>query len=104
MRNWPFVMAWALILGVGACDTYFAWYYRAVFEAWEMNPLARLVASHLGLGAVFGLKAAVMAFAVAVAAACHRCRRRATGILYTACLGGVHLLLGLHYLIGILQR
>jgi hypothetical protein len=103
MGRWFLGLTWLFILGVAAYDTYFAWHYRAVFDAWEINPLARHVASHLGVGAVFGLKAMAVALSVAVTLACHRCGRRTTGFLYTISLGGVHLFLAVHYIIGYLQ-
>jgi hypothetical protein len=104
MTTWRLGLAWAFILGVAAYDTYFAWQYRAVFDAWEINPLARTVVSRFGLGALFGLKATAVAFAAVVAALCYRCRRRVTACVYTACVGGAHLALCVQYLVGHLWR
>jgi hypothetical protein len=94
-----FALAWAFVFVVAAYDVYFAWQYRAVFNVWEMNPLARWTARLAGIGAVFGLKAALIVFAALVAAYCYRCRHWLTAP-YTAIVGGVHFLLSLHYLIG----
>jgi hypothetical protein len=99
MGKWLFGLTWAFILGVAGYDTYFAWQYRAVFEAWEINPLARLVAGQFGVGAVFALKALVVSCSVAVAIVCQRWRRRVAGLLYTTCLGGIHLALALFYIV-----
>ena len=98
MRTILFALAWAFILAVAAYDTYFAWYYGAVFDAWELNPVARWVVQHSGLGGVFAFKAGFLAFALAVAAYCHR-RRHRLEVPYTLTISGVHLALSLHYLV-----
>ena len=102
MRKWWFGLAWAFILAVAAYDAYFACQYAPVFDIWEMNPLARFGASHLGLGAVVGIKAILLAFATVVALICHRSRRRVTALLFTTCVGAVHLALALQYVVGYL--
>jgi hypothetical protein len=99
MRTHLFALAWAFVLGVTAYDVYFAWQYRALFETWELNPLARWAAGNCGLGAVFGFKAAVAVFAVAVAACCHL-RRHWLEVPYTLFVSGVHLLLSAYYVVG----
>jgi hypothetical protein len=93
-----FGSAWAFVLGVDSYDIFFAWKYRVVFEAWEINPLARGVARLYGFGAIFALKLGTTAFAVGLAVYCYHCRHRLT-LAYTACVGGIHLLLSLHYLL-----
>jgi hypothetical protein len=103
MRTWFLGLTWALILGVAYYDMYFAWHYRAVFNSWEINPLVRLVASQFGLSAIFGLRVVTVAFAALVAVVCCGCRRPRTALVYTACVGGIHLVLGLHYLVGHVQ-
>ncbi|MFL5341324.1 MAG: hypothetical protein ACJ8F7_14355, partial [Gemmataceae bacterium] len=65
MGKWLLAMAWLFILGVTAYDSYFAWHYRAGFDVWELNPLARYAASHAGVGGLFVLKAGIMVFALA---------------------------------------
>jgi hypothetical protein len=102
MSKWMYGLAWAFILGVAAYDVYFAWHYAAVFDAWEMNPLARIGASRLGLGAVVGIKVLILTFAAVVALISHYNRRRIATFLFTACVGAVHLALALHYVVGYL--
>jgi hypothetical protein len=92
-----FGSAWAFVLGVASYDAFFAWQYRAVFDTWELNPLARGVAHLYGFGGVFALKVGTTAFAAGLAAYCYHCRHRLT-LAYTACVSGIHLLLSLHYL------
>jgi hypothetical protein len=98
MRTSLFAFAWTFVLAVAAYDVYFAWQYRAVFHAWELNPIARWAADLCGLGAVFGIKAAFLAFALGVAIYCHRCRHR-LAIPYTLTIGGAHFALSLQYLL-----
>jgi hypothetical protein len=45
-------LAWAFILAVAVYDLHFAWSYRAAFEGWDLNPLARHVGQHYGAAAV----------------------------------------------------
>jgi len=96
-------LAWAFIVGVAAYDTYFAWQHWAVFDAWEMNPLARWVAGHFGFGVLCGFKAAAVAFSALVAVACYRYRRWLTTCIYTTVVGGLHLGLSLLYVFGLLN-
>jgi hypothetical protein len=99
LRITLFALAWSFVLAVAAYDVLFAWHYRAGFDEWEMNPLARW-AGHLGgLGVVFALKAALLAFALWVGWQCHR-RRHWLAVPYTLFACGVHVLLSLHYLAG----
>jgi len=97
-----FGLAWAFVAVVAVYDVSFAWYYRANFHDWELNPLAREVARLHGLGALFGLKAAGLGFAVIVAGYCYRCRHWLT-VPYTVLASSVHLALSLHYLVGHFQ-
>jgi hypothetical protein len=99
MRTSVFALAWAFVVVVSAYDVHFAWRYRAVFDAWELNPVARWVAGLFGLGALFAAKAALLVFAVAVAAYCQRLRHR-LAVPYTLSVSGMHFVLSLHYLFG----
>jgi hypothetical protein len=99
MRTTLFALAWAFILVVAAYDVSFAWHYRAGFAAWELNPVARWVAALYGLGTVFAFRVAVILFAAGLAIYCHR-RRHRLAVPYTLVMGGMHLLLSLHYLVG----
>jgi hypothetical protein len=98
MRPTLFVLAWVFVLGIAAYDVYFAWQYRVAFHEWELNPVARWAAGLYGLGAVVALKAALLTFALGVAWHCHRIRHRLE-VPYTLFVGGVHLLLSVHYLV-----
>src|SRR5271157_4395379 len=98
MNKWVFGLTWAFILAVAGWDTYFAWHYRAVFDAWEMNPFPCWLVHKFGLGAVFGFKAAVMVFITAIALLCYHRRHRLT-TLYTAFISSTHVYLLLHYLV-----
>ncbi len=91
-----FASAWAFVPGVASCDAFFAWQYRAVFDAREMNPLAREVAHRYGFGTVVALKVATTAFAAGLAAYCCHCRHR-LALACTICIGGIHLVLSFHY-------
>jgi hypothetical protein len=99
MRKRFLVLAWIFVFSVAAYDVYFAWRYRAVFEVWEMNPVARWAAQCYGFGAVCGLKLILLGFAVAVAALCHRYHNRLE-LPYTMIVSGVHLALSVHYVLG----
>ena len=97
-----FSLLWAFIPAVATYDICFAWYYRAVFHVWEVNPVARWLAGLGGLGAVFGFKAVLIIFAGLVAVYCYRSRHWLS-TPYTAFVSGVHFLLSLHYLFGQLR-
>ncbi len=96
-----FGTAWTFVLGVASYDTYFAYQYRAVFGAWELNPLVRELVHLHGFGTVFVLKAATTFFALGLGVYCYHCRHRLT-LAYTACVSSIHLLLSLHYLLSCL--
>jgi len=98
-----FALAWAFVFAVTVYDVYFAGQYREVFQVWELNPLARWMASLCGLAAVCGLKLSLIGFAATVAVYSYRCRHWLTAP-YTAFVSGVHLLLSLQYLIGHLRH
>ena len=76
MRRSLFALAWTFILLAALYDVLFAWQYRDVFDAWEMNPFVRWTAHRFGLQAVFGFKATSLAFAAALAGYCHFHRLR----------------------------
>src|SRR5262249_8169641 len=103
MRNLILVLAWLFVLLVAGYDVYFAWQYREIFHVWEVNPLARWIAEGYGIATVFGLKTALLGFAVAVAAYC-RYPRHHLGVACTLTVWAVHLGLSLHYLIGLLAK
>jgi hypothetical protein len=97
-----FGLAWTIVTVVSAYDSYFAWKFRAVFQEWELNPLARSLAQCHGVEAVLVFKAAVMLFALSVAIYCHR-HRQWLNAFYTLAVCSVHLALGYHYLTAYLQ-
>jgi hypothetical protein len=98
MRTALYTLAWVFVISVGVYDAVFAWHYRAGFQSWELNPVARWAAGTYGLGAVLALKTFAIAFAALVAVYCHR-RRHPIEAPYTAVVGGVHLMLSVHYLL-----
>jgi hypothetical protein len=97
-----FSLLWTFVFLVAAYDIGFAWYYRAVFPVWELNPLARWIAGLGGVEAVFGFKALLILFAALVAVYCYRSRHWLS-TPYTAFVSAVHFLLSLHYLVGQLR-
>ena len=99
MRITLFTLAWAFIAAVAAYDVYFAWHYRAFFQEWELNPVARWAVGQWGLGAVAVLKVALLSFALGVAAYCHH-RRHRLEVPLTLVVGGAHLMLTVRYLFG----
>ncbi len=99
MKNKVVVLAWAFVLVIAGYDVYFAWQYRAGFDIWEMNPVARWVAQDFGLTSLFILKIAFLGFGMLVAVYC-RFRRHYLEIPYTLAVSGIHLVLSLHYLMG----
>jgi hypothetical protein len=102
MRKSLFGAAWLFIFAVASYDLYFAWHYRAVFGAWELNPVARWAAELYGLRALFAAKALLTGFIVIVGAYCYRSHHPLT-TPYTAFAGAVHHFLSLHYLLGYLD-
>jgi hypothetical protein len=103
MRNLILVLAGLFVLFVAAYDVHFAWQHRKLFQVWEANPVARWIAAGYGLAAVFGLKTALLGFAVAVAAYCHYLRHRLE-VPYTLIVWTAHLGLLLHYLLRVLPQ
>jgi hypothetical protein len=89
---------WAFILAVTAYDLYFAWSYRRVFEDWELNPLAYYLGQRYGIGAALGFRLLVIIFGAGLAAYCHHTHQR-LAVRYTLFVGGVHLVLSVHYLV-----
>ena len=102
MRRPFFVLAWLFVVLVALYDSYFAWRYRAVFQLWEINPLARWMAGNWGLTAVLTLKMTLIFFALGVAFYCRYLRHRLE-VPYTLVIGGVHLTLGAQYIAGFLR-
>jgi hypothetical protein len=96
MRRGLFALAWTFILLAALYDVLFAWQYRDVFDAWEMNPFVRWTAHRFGLHVVFGFKATSLAFATALAGYCHFHRLRIE-LPYTVIVCALYLLLSLHY-------
>jgi hypothetical protein len=99
MRTKLFLLAWTFVILVAAYDSFFAWDHRDQFALWEMNPIACWVARLFGLGAVLLVKIATIAFGASVATYCHQ-RRHSLEAPYTLVVGGLHLALSVHYLIG----
>jgi hypothetical protein len=102
LRTILFSLTWLLILLSAAYDTYFAWQYRAVLEAWEMNPFILWLAGVGGLASVFLFKLGTMIFSTILAAVCHH-RRHRLEIPFTLIVGGVYFVLSFHYLVSQLQ-
>lgn len=99
MKNKLLVLAWTFTLVIAGYDVYFAWQYRAFFQFWEMNPVARWIAQDFGLTSLFALKLALLGFGVLVAAYCHL-RRHYLELPYTLIVSGIHLFLSLYYVMG----
>ncbi len=99
MGRLVFVLAWAFVFLAAAYDARFAWTYREVIASWEMNPLARWLAAHFGLGAVLALKFAGLIFAACVAAYYGRLRKWAAWAL-TVTVALAYALLTVHYYLG----
>src|SRR5260370_40639223 len=49
LRTGLFSLTWILIIVAASYDAYFAWHYRAVLDAWEMNPFILWLAGVGGL-------------------------------------------------------
>jgi hypothetical protein len=103
MRNIAFILTWAFIIGAAAYDGYFAWHYREVMEAWELNFVARRAAGAFGLPAVLGFKALTLLFGMAVA---WYCRKRYRGLEHrlTAIIATAYLALSVYYVAGQLRN
>jgi hypothetical protein len=97
-----FRLAWVFVVLVTAYDIHFAWRYRAGFTSWELNPVARWVATLYGLETVLALKIAAIGFALVVAIYCDRYRHYLARP-YTLIVGAVHLCLSCQYLLGYIQ-
>jgi hypothetical protein len=102
LRTVLFSLTWILIILAAFYDAYFAWQYRAVFDAWEMNPFILWLAGVGGLASVFLVKLFSMVFSTVVAIHCHH-RRHRLEIPLTLVVAGVYFLLSFHYLISHLQ-
>jgi hypothetical protein len=89
--------AWAFILLVTAYDMHFAWYYRCVLEAWELNPVASYLGRNYGIGIMLGFRCATVMFAAGLAAYCHYSHKRCA-ILLTLVILFLHFVLSLYYL------
>jgi hypothetical protein len=101
-RTIIFGLAWAFILLAAAYDTYFAWQYWSVLDAWEMNPVIVWLASYAGLPGVFTFKLFSMVFSTGLAIFCHH-RRHRLEIPFTLVIGGAYFLLSFHYIMSYLQ-
>jgi hypothetical protein len=96
MRTVCLFAIWAFVFCVAIDDSHFAWQHREELPTWEVNPLARWMASELGVEALLGFKAAGLAFAFAMAAYC-RVRQPGLEKWLTWVAGGAYLILFLQY-------
>jgi hypothetical protein len=96
-RTALFTISWLLIFLAASYDAYFAWQYREVLNAWELNPIILWLASVGGIASVFAIKFLSMAFSASVAIACHR-RRHRLEIPLTLAVGSIYFVLSFHYL------
>jgi hypothetical protein len=94
-----FCLPWLFVFAAAAFDCWFAWYYRGVLAAWELNPLVRWSVEAAGIHGVFAFKFLGLIFAMALAWHCG-VRRRLLGPALTGIVAGAHLLLMVHYAIG----
>lgn len=92
-----FAAAWLFIVLAAAFDGGFAWNFRADFQEWELNPLARRLATTFGLAGLLAFKAAGILFAAGVAVACRRFRNR-LAVPMTLVVTAVYLSLSVHYI------
>jgi hypothetical protein len=97
-----FSLPWLFVFAAAVFDCWFAWHYRGVLAAWELNPLARWSVATAGLYGVFAFKFLGLVFAMAVAWHCGL-RRRWLGSALTAVVAGAYLLLLVHYAVGYAQ-
>jgi len=98
MGRTAFALVWVGIFLAAGYDSYFAWQYRAVFTAWEQNPLACWAAAAFGLGAVLVFKFVGLTFAAGLACYC-RGRRPHLEAPITVIIGAAYGLLVAHYAI-----
>jgi len=99
MRNVLHGIAWSFIVAAAVYDGQFAWEHRGELSEWERNPLAAGMVGSVGLPAVLGFKATGLAFAFALAIACHRRHPHLENML-TGSIGTAYLLLVLVYCVG----
>ena len=97
-----FCLIWAFIVLATAYDMYFAWKYRAVLDAWEMNPFILWLAGMVGLGGVFVFKLFATLFSTALAGYCHY-RRHPMKLPLTLIIGCAYFVLSFHYLLAQMQ-
>ena len=97
-RTILFCSCWLLILLAAAYDAYFAWRYRLVLSAWEMNPFILWLASVGGIASVLVVKLFSMILSTGVAAICHL-RRHRLEIPLTLVIGCAYFALSFHYMI-----
>jgi hypothetical protein len=102
IRTLVFGIAWLFILLAATYDASFAWKYRHVLDAWELNPLACWSAQAFGLETVFAYKFAALAFALGLAIYC-RYRRRRLEKLLTVSVGVIYFALSMHYVVSNLE-
>jgi hypothetical protein len=102
LRTLLFTLTWILIILAASYDAYFAWQYRAVLDAWEMNPVILWLAGVGGVASVFLFKFFSMVFTTLVAIHCHH-RRHRWEVPFTLVVAGVYFLLSFHYLVSHLQ-
>jgi hypothetical protein len=100
LRTVFFTFSWSFILLAAAYDAYFAWQYRAVLDAWEMNPFILWLAGVGGLASVFAFKLLSMAFSTGLAIVCHY-RRHRLEIPFTLIVAAAYLALSVHYLMNL---
>jgi hypothetical protein len=98
MRTVCFLSIWTFISYVAIDDSHFAWQHRDELASWEVNPLARWMASELGVEALLGFKVVGLAFAFALAAYC-RVRHLGLEKWLTWVAGGAYLVLFFQYTI-----
>jgi hypothetical protein len=102
LRTVLFSFIWVLILLSATYDSYFAWKYRVVLEAWEMNPFILWLAGVGGLASVFIFKLFSMIFSTLLAIFCHQ-RRHRLEIPFTVVIGSAYFALSFHYFVSHLQ-
>jgi hypothetical protein len=100
LRTAFFTFSWSFILLAAAYDSYFAWQYRAVLDAWEMNPFILWLAGVGGLASVFTFKLLSTVFSTGLAIICHY-RRHRLEIPFTLIVGTAYLALSVHYLMNL---
>jgi hypothetical protein len=102
LRTALFTLSWSFILLAAAYDSYFAWQYRTVLDAWEMNPFILWLAGVGGLATVLAFKLFAMVLSTGLAIICHF-RRHRLEIPLTLVVGSAYLALSVHYVMSNLQ-